>query len=1080
MFDFAGFTDDIEDDVDGIGLEDFEVESPFPQQPQPSFPRRFPATPVKTPKPLFVPSRVFAQPQLPKSVSSTKQPTPKPTQPKAPIPKNQSESLKVVDMIGPHLAKMFPFEYFNPMQSICFNPVFNTDVNVVVSAPTASGKTAVFELAIARLIAQSRFQSKVIYIAPYKALCQQIVRSWKEKFAPFGLKCYELTGDSDMASFPQISGNDIILTTPEKWDSVTRHWKEHSAFVEKLALVLIDEIHLLGSNRGASLEAVVSRMQAASVSAREKTISCDVQEMPPLSHLRVIALSATIPNVEDIAAWLQVPPMGLLVFGSEYRPVAVDVKVYGFPRARNDFIFDRNLNYKLCDLIAQYAQGRPTLVFCSSRKGAAQAAQQVAKECNVRMLVASTEHGAFLSMKARQCEDRVLGECIARGVGYHTAGMSYTDRALVEDLFLSEQLLCLCTTSTLAQGVNFPAHLVIIKSTQFYVPGQGYRELEERDVLQMIGRAGRPQFDTTATAVIMTTNENQRKWMSCVTNDTPIESTLLAQLKEHLVAEVVLGSIKNIQTAIQWLQSTYLWQRVQKNPTHYSIPSGLCKDSLLSELKGLCLRDISELAKTRLVRVIEQPQATNSGGATLEPTDLGVTQTRYYVAFETMKNFLSLGQKADMAELLWCLASAKEFEDIHLRVSDKKPLNALCKDPRGIIRYPVTGRVANDRDKVYYLIQAALSGHEFREEWSLRQDTQAIFRNASRLCRCLLCCLMSNDITPFEERTYTPVLNAALLTKCIEQQMWDESRLMFKQIDTIGVALSQRLFDAGIQSFENLEAADCHVIDGACGRRSPFGLQLKATIKKSVPSLSLTLGPRRDDSKQLQVDVTITGGSPSSSASLLIVGSSDDKLLLCRRVSYAKNSMSYHSVFYVPNNERLLTTAVLVNETFIGVDACARYGRGSPMPTTPPLPQCELLQGVDQSCLKPGVQKRQVAPCDDELLQSLFEQATVDIQEEPPMKKRKSETRSMSSCQRNLLARVSELSESLHEKSDSKEPRKQVSQVSSPVVSPYFQHVSNVVPTISSPSRPLTTQAQSRPKSMSDDKFRELFDGLFD
>ena len=602
MFDFAGFIDDIEDDVDGLGLEDFEVESPFPQS-QSSFSRRFPTTPVKTLKIPFVPSRVFAQPQLPKPASPAKPPIAKPTATHPTVPTNRSsESLKVVDVLGQHLAKLFPFEFFNPMQSICFNPVFNTDVNVVVSAPTASGKTTVFELAIARLIAQSRFQSKVIYIAPYKALCQQIVRSWKEKFAPFGLKCYELTGDSDLASFPQISGNDIILTTPEKWDSVTRHWKEHSAFVEKLALVLIDEIHLLGSNRGASLEAVVSRMQAASVSAREKAC-CDVQEMPPLAQLRILALSATIPNVDDIAAWLQVPPMGLLVFGSEYRPVAVDVKVCGFPRARNDFIFDRNLNYKLCDLIAQYAQGRPTLVFCSSRKGAAQAAQQVAKECNVRMLVSSTEHGAFLSMKAKQCEDRVLGDCIARGVGYHTAGMSYTDRALVEDLFLSEQLLCLCTTSTLAQGVNFPAHLVIIKSTQYYVTGQGYRELEERDVLQMIGRAGRPQFDTTATAVIMTTNENQRKWMSCVTNDTPIESTLLVQLKEHLVAEVVLGSIRNIQTAIQWLQSTYLWQRVQKNPTHYSIPTGLCKDSLLTELKNLCLRDIAELAETHLVRV---------------------------------------------------------------------------------------------------------------------------------------------------------------------------------------------------------------------------------------------------------------------------------------------------------------------------------------------------------------------------------------------------------------------------------------------------------------------------------------------
>ena len=135
-------------------------------------------------------------------------------------------------------------------------------------------------------------------------------------------------------------------------------------------------------------------------------------------------------------------------FGEEYRPVHIDTHVLGYPRLKSDFLFDRNLNFKLCDIVARFAEKKPTLIFCSSRKGAAQAAQQLAKDCDARLLVRSPEHAALLERSARQAEDVSLANCIRNGVGFHTAGVSSRDRDLVERLFLSESLLCLCTTST--------------------------------------------------------------------------------------------------------------------------------------------------------------------------------------------------------------------------------------------------------------------------------------------------------------------------------------------------------------------------------------------------------------------------------------------------------------------------------------------------------------------------------------------------------------------------------------------------------------------------------------------------------
>ena len=94
-----------------------------------------------------------------------------------------------------------------------------------------------------------------------------------------------------------------------------------------------------------------------------------------------------------------------------------------------------------------------------------------------------------------------LAECLRHGVGYHCGSLSREDRALTEGLFCEGALPVLCTTSTLAMGVNLPAHLVVVKSTQAWRgTGRGYEELSSTALLQMVGRAGRPQFDARGVA----------------------------------------------------------------------------------------------------------------------------------------------------------------------------------------------------------------------------------------------------------------------------------------------------------------------------------------------------------------------------------------------------------------------------------------------------------------------------------------------------------------------------------------------------------------------------------------------------
>lgn len=244
-----------------------------------------------------------------------------------------SYTLKSLEDLPAPFRSSFNFRYFNSLQSECFPVCFHSDANMVVSAPTGSGKTVIFELCILRLL--SRFLSedgrlvhtngtlKTIYIAPSKALVQEKVRDWNQKFGSWGINCLELTGDNEFYNTRNIQEADIILTTPEKFDAVTRYRAKDGglSFFSDIALLLIDEVHLLNDPRGAVLEAIVSRIKMLAHNPELKSSS--------LAHVRFLAVSATIPNIEDLAEWLKVPVRGVKRFGEEMRPVKLTTKVFG-------------------------------------------------------------------------------------------------------------------------------------------------------------------------------------------------------------------------------------------------------------------------------------------------------------------------------------------------------------------------------------------------------------------------------------------------------------------------------------------------------------------------------------------------------------------------------------------------------------------------------------------------------------------------------------------------------------------------------------------------------------------------------
>ncbi|NXM61102.1 HFM1 helicase, partial [Illadopsis cleaveri] len=634
------------------------------------------------------------------------------------------EMLRAVTEIPTQFRSIFKeFPYFNYAQSKALDDLLYTDRNFVICAPTGSGKTVMFELAITRLLMEAPLpwlNIKVVYMAPIKALCSQRFDDWKEKFGPIGLTCKELTGDTLMDDLFEIHHADIIITTPEKWDSMTRRWRDNS-IVQLVRLFLIDEVHVIkDESRGATLEVVVSRMKTIQSSLWRLLEKHDT--VPPL---RFVAVSATIPNTQDIAEWLSdsKTPAVCLKIDEDQRPVKLRKIVLGFPCSDNqtEFKFDLTLNYKIASIIQTYSEQKPALVFCATRKGVQQAASVLAKDAKFLL---SIEQKQRLQGLASSLKDSKLRELLTYGVAYHHAGMEISDRKVIEGAFTVGDLPVLFTTSTLAMGVNLPAHLVVIKSTMHYVGGV-FQEYSETDILQMIGRAGRPQFDTTATAVIMTRCSTRERYIQMLNGADIIESSLHRHLVEHLNAEIVLHTVTDVSVALEWIRSTFLYIRALKNPTHYGFSSGLDKDGIEAKLQELCLKNLNDLSSFDLIRMDE---ANN-----FKPTDTGRLMAWYYIAFDTVKQFFKIKGTETLNELITMISNCTEFVDVKLRTNEKKILNTLNKDKDKItIRFPMEGRIKTREMKVNCLIQAQLGCIPI-QDFTLTQDTGRIFRNGLRV-----------------------------------------------------------------------------------------------------------------------------------------------------------------------------------------------------------------------------------------------------------------------------------------------------------------------------------------------------------
>ena len=644
----------------------------------------------------------------------------------------------------------------NRIQTKCFPTAFNEDGNMLICAPTGSGKTNVAMLTILREIGKHRNMEtgeimlddfKIVYIAPLKALVQEQVGNFGKRLEPYGIKVSELTGDRQLTK-QQIADTQIIVTTPEKWDVITRKATDIS-YTNLVRLIVIDEIHLLHDDRGPVLESIVSR-----------TIRKIEQTGDPV---RLIGLSATLPNYRDVASFLRVDPVhGLFHFDGSYRPCPLRQEFIGVTEKKaikqlktmNDVCYT-----KVMEQVGTNKQ--QMLIFVHSRKETAKTAKYIRDkalelETIGQILRSDAASREVLHQESEAVADRDLKDLMRYGFGIHHAGMTRADRSSVEDLFADGMLQVLVCTATLAWGVNLPAHTVVIKGTQIYSPEKGsWVELSPQDVLQMLGRAGRPQYDTFGEGIIITTQTELQYYLSLMNQQLPIESQFISKLADNLNAEIVLGNVRSRDEAVEWLGYTYLFVRMLRSPGLYSVGAEYENDDALEQKRvDLIHSAATVLKKSSMVKYDEKT-------GKLQSTELGRIASHYYITNTSMLTYNHhIQPMITPIEMFRIFALSDEFKYIPVRQDEKLELVKLL----GRVPIPVKESIEEPQAKINVLLQAFISRLKL-EGLALMADLVYVTQSAGRILRAIFEICM--------KKGWSSVARTALdLCKMAEKRMW--------------------------------------------------------------------------------------------------------------------------------------------------------------------------------------------------------------------------------------------------------------------------------------------------------------------
>lgn len=364
-----------------------------------------------------------------------------------------------------------------------------------------------------------------------------------------------LTGESS-ADLKLLELGDVIFTTPDKWDALSRRWKQRKN-VSTIGLFVVDDVHLIGGEVGPVIEAIVSRMRYVSIQTE--------------NLIRIVALGASLANARDLGDWIGASNSSIFNFHPSARPVPLEIHIQGYniPHFASMMI---GMTRPCYVAITTLAQQDPAIIFVPSRKQSRMTAVDlltlsISEGAEKRFLHCSE---AELSPFLEKVNDKSLIQTLEYGVAFYHEALSINDKRIVEKLFQTGAIQVLVCSRDSCWGLQLQARLVVIMGSQFF-QGKEHRYVDYpiADVLQMMGRASRPIQGEIGRCVLMCQAVKKDFYKKFLYEALPIESHFDHFLHDHFNAEIVTKTIENKQDAVDYLTWTFLYRRMAHNPNYY-------------------------------------------------------------------------------------------------------------------------------------------------------------------------------------------------------------------------------------------------------------------------------------------------------------------------------------------------------------------------------------------------------------------------------------------------------------------------------------------------------------------------------
>ncbi|MDV0446642.1 hypothetical protein MsAg5_04910 [Methanosarcinaceae archaeon Ag5] len=537
--------------------------------------------------------------------------------------------------------------------------------NVMISIPTASGKTLLAELAMLKSIENG---GKALYTVPLRALASEKFRRFSS-FSKMDVSAGISTGDLDSAD-EYLGSNDIIVATSEKVDSLIRN---ETRWLQHISVVILDEVHLIDSpDRGPTLEIIITKLRRIN------------------PEMQIIALSATIQNSGEVAEWLNASHVV-----SSWRPTKLYEGVY-FDGVYKAKVQKPSLNAKNNLKSSKYSKNSKTsktekksvdadkgeteikidlpedpdsciekeikqiyigklpeaavslvadvisdsgqcLVFESSRKNAVGFAKKAAPVVSSLLKPSEKDELAEIAAGITEGSDTdiavVLANCILHGTAFHHAGLTAEQRETVETSFLAGKIKMISSTPTLAAGLNLPARRVIIRSWRRYDSDSGMQPIPVMEYKQMAGRAGRPHLDPYGESVLIASKEDDVDMLTERFIEAPpenIESKLGAEnmVRTHVLSTIANGFADTREKLLEFFKGTF-----------FAHQRGLMSTIALSTLIDKCLDFLIE-------NEMSQEKRKNAD-AVSEALDSGPASSPFQTADKISKSYTNFNGRSD-------------------------------------------------------------------------------------------------------------------------------------------------------------------------------------------------------------------------------------------------------------------------------------------------------------------------------------------------------------------------------------------------------------------------------------------------